>query len=210
MSGNIHAFARRGDLTLLRQQVEEFAADINQPDVHKMTALHYSAKRGHLDVVKFLIERRADLELRNGTGQTPLLSAAQSGQTLVVDQLIMSKADPVRFLCTLYRVMSPAKGVHMMCGFAVLLSLEPCAGCGGRSWYSCPAQVLTKSEVPIYLMPNMLSTLMYVSTIVYTLSCEHTHTHTRTCTHKHTQTHKHTHTHTHTHTHAHVRGIQTS
>ena len=66
--GNIHAFARRGDLPALRQQVEEYAADINQADVHFMTSLHYGAKRGHNNIVKYLIERRADLEMRNGTG----------------------------------------------------------------------------------------------------------------------------------------------
>jgi len=92
--GNIHAFARRGNLPGLRQQVEEFAADVNEPDVHKMTPLHYGAKRGHLPVVQYLIQRRADPELRNGTGQTPLLAAAQNGQAEVVDALIASGADP--------------------------------------------------------------------------------------------------------------------
>lgn len=66
--GNIHAFARRGDLRSMRQQVEEFAADINEADVHKMTSLHYASKRGHTSLVTYLIERKADLELRNGTG----------------------------------------------------------------------------------------------------------------------------------------------
>jgi len=91
---NIHAFARRGDLRALKMQVEDFAADVNQPDVHKMTALHYSAKRGHLAVVKYLVERNAALEVPNGTGQSPLAAAAQSGQAEVVDHLILSNANP--------------------------------------------------------------------------------------------------------------------
>jgi len=66
--GNIHAFARRGDLRAMIQQVEDFAADIDQADVHKMTSLHYASKRGHVDVVKYLLSRKAALELRNGTG----------------------------------------------------------------------------------------------------------------------------------------------
>ena len=74
--------------------MEDFAADVNQPDVHKMTALHYSAKRGHLAVVKYLVERNAALEVRNGTGQSPLAAAAQSGQAEVVDHLILSNANP--------------------------------------------------------------------------------------------------------------------
>ena len=49
---------------------------------------------GHLPVVQYLIQRRADPELRNGTGQTPLLAAAQNGQAEVVDALIASGADP--------------------------------------------------------------------------------------------------------------------
>ena len=69
MSGaNIHAFARRGNLRAMIQQVEDFAADIDQADVHNMTSLHYCSKRGHVDVVKYLLSRKADLELRNGTG----------------------------------------------------------------------------------------------------------------------------------------------
>ena len=92
--GNVHAFARRGDLKGLQQQVEEYAADVNQADVHKMTPLHYGAKRGNLNVVQYLVLRNADKEMRNGTGQTALLAAAQSGQSEVVDYLISSGADP--------------------------------------------------------------------------------------------------------------------
>jgi ankyrin repeat protein len=92
--GNIYAFARRGDLRSLRQNVEEFAGDVNEPDVHKMAPLHYGARRGHLAVVQYLLQRRADPELRNGTGQTPLLAAAQNGQADVVDCLIAGRADP--------------------------------------------------------------------------------------------------------------------
>jgi ankyrin repeat protein len=92
--GNVHAFARRGDLAGLQQQVEDYAADVNEPDVHRMTPLHYGAKRGNLDVVRYLVQKKADKEARNGTGQTALLAAAQTGQADVADFLIASGADP--------------------------------------------------------------------------------------------------------------------
>lgn len=90
----MHAFARRGDLRGLQEQVEDFSADVNQADVHKMTPLHYGAKRGNLNVVAYLVQKNADKEMRNGTGQTALLAAAQNGQSEVVDFLISSGADP--------------------------------------------------------------------------------------------------------------------
>ena len=67
--GNIHAFARRGVLRELTQLVELYAADVNEADVHKMTPLHYAAKRGFTDIIKYLIERGAEIEKRNGTGR---------------------------------------------------------------------------------------------------------------------------------------------
>ena len=39
-------------------------------------------------------QQRADLEMRNGTGQTPLMSAAHRGRSEVIDLLLLNSADP--------------------------------------------------------------------------------------------------------------------
>ncbi len=56
-------------------------------------ALLFAAYRGHLDIVRLLVERGADLNAANGSGQTALMIAASLGHTAVVDYLLKRKAD---------------------------------------------------------------------------------------------------------------------
>jgi len=51
------------------------------------TALHESAKFGHLEMVKLLIRNRAKI-CANNSGETPLLAAATKGHLSVFDYLI--------------------------------------------------------------------------------------------------------------------------
>jgi hypothetical protein len=52
------------------------------------TALHQAARQGHLGIVKFLVERGAQLSAVNEQGQTPLHLAAQNGQLVIVEWII--------------------------------------------------------------------------------------------------------------------------
>jgi len=49
---------------------------------------------GHLDVVKFLLERGVDPNVRNNPGDTPLHYAAERGHLDVVKFLLERGADP--------------------------------------------------------------------------------------------------------------------
>jgi len=51
-------------------------------------ALIDAAESGRLELVKLLVEHGADLEFRNGSGQTPLIVASLQGQTDVVAYLL--------------------------------------------------------------------------------------------------------------------------
>ncbi|QQR48860.1 ankyrin repeat domain-containing protein [bacterium] len=51
-----------------------------------MTALHFAARGGYLECVKYLVyEARANVEAKNGEGKTPKDLAAENGRQSVVD-----------------------------------------------------------------------------------------------------------------------------
>jgi E3 ubiquitin-protein ligase XBAT32/33 len=55
--------------------------------------LHYSAARGHHEIVSLLIESGVDMNLRNYRGQTALMQACLRGHWKVVQTLILFKAN---------------------------------------------------------------------------------------------------------------------
>ena len=65
----IHVFAVQGDVDGVARCLE-FGADINAPGEHGFTALHEAATQGHLNVVKFLLERGANPRALNAWGET--------------------------------------------------------------------------------------------------------------------------------------------
>ena len=77
-----------------RMLIEEFSDNINAYDFQKMTALHLAAKRGHAHVVEYLLNHKANLDVRNAIGQTPLHVAAQAGCLEAAAVLLRSGADP--------------------------------------------------------------------------------------------------------------------
>lgn len=90
----MHASARRGDLEGVKTMVVDFQEDVNSVDMHGMTALHYSSKRGHTQIVEYLLSSRASVETRNAISQTPLFTASQAGKLEAAEILLANKADP--------------------------------------------------------------------------------------------------------------------
>ncbi|AKT43314.1 ankyrin repeat domain-containing protein [Chondromyces crocatus] len=56
--------------------------------------LHLSAEAGHLDVVRFALDRGLSAHDRNGSGRTPLFAAATAGHVDIVRELLARGADP--------------------------------------------------------------------------------------------------------------------
>ncbi|MDT8369633.1 MAG: ankyrin repeat domain-containing protein, partial [Longimicrobiales bacterium] len=86
--------AREGALaevrTLLRQ-----GADVNAAHGDGMTALHWAAYRGDLEMVDVLVYAGANLEATTRVaGYTPLLVAARSGHSAAAVRLLDAGADP--------------------------------------------------------------------------------------------------------------------
>ena len=79
---------------------------MNHVDSNGLTALHWAALNGHLEVVKLLVESGADVDHVSEKGWTALHCAAYNGHLEVVKLLVESGADVHqeakivdRFLC---------------------------------------------------------------------------------------------------------------
>jgi ankyrin repeat protein len=68
--------------------------DVNIRGVGGYTAMHAAAENGHLEVIRFLADRGADLSPRVGSGETPLDFAKLAGQTEAVELLRALGAKP--------------------------------------------------------------------------------------------------------------------
>ena len=63
-------------------------ADVNCRDHHLgQSALHFAAERGHLDCVKYLMEKNADVSITNHSMKTALDKAILKNQLMVVHLL---------------------------------------------------------------------------------------------------------------------------
>jgi len=67
-------------------------ADVNKPG---WTALHYASTRGHLDIIRLLLDNHAYIDAESPNGTTPLMMAAFYGTPSAVKLLLESGADPL-------------------------------------------------------------------------------------------------------------------
>ena len=76
-----------------------------------------AAQEGHVDIVKFLIQRGANVHATTNTGDTALTFACASGHTLIADILLQCGADLVGtsiVLVTTYTLVSISwVGIHL-------------------------------------------------------------------------------------------------
>ena len=86
--------ARKGDLKKVQQLVDS-GADINQLDKTGFTALHWAAMANKKEVAEFLIQKGADINIRESKYQLSPLDIAQSrGFKDMVDFLLKNGAKP--------------------------------------------------------------------------------------------------------------------
>lgn len=92
-ANNLVLAARQGDLERVKLELAN-GTDVNLVDrASRRAALHWAARENRLEVVEALLAAKANLEVRDGAGKTPLTVAAESGRTDVVKKLLAAKAD---------------------------------------------------------------------------------------------------------------------
>ena len=81
-------YGNKARLEKLRPQV-----NVNAKNYSGWTALHLSADKGHLAVVKWLVAQGADMEAQDKNGRTALHKSAYRGHLAVVKWLVAQRAD---------------------------------------------------------------------------------------------------------------------
>ena len=90
----IHIAAYRGNSGVVRLLCEEYGVDVNcTSETLGETPRKWNGQRGHMDVVRVLVDNKADVNIKRTNGVTPLYIAAENGHTEVVKLLLGNKAD---------------------------------------------------------------------------------------------------------------------
>ncbi|HUU38846.1 MAG TPA: ankyrin repeat domain-containing protein [Candidatus Desulfaltia sp.] len=92
-AAEIHQAAEAGDLAKVKALVEKDPALIKAKDENGRTPLHFAAQGEHLDVLRYLVDKGADLNVLDDNGIAPLLTLAARGQTEAAHLLIDKGAD---------------------------------------------------------------------------------------------------------------------
>jgi ankyrin repeat protein len=70
--------------------------DVNAYDEHGYTPVHYASRRGNLKVLKYLVSKNGDINLKTRTdgADTAILLSIDSGDVNVTHYLVSRGADP--------------------------------------------------------------------------------------------------------------------
>ncbi|KAH7340458.1 ankyrin repeat-containing domain protein [Rhizoctonia solani] len=81
---SVHGYAVSGNLDKLRELLAKEPELVNSRDEFEYTPLHLATDRGHLDVVRLLLDKGADVSLKDQDGDTGLeIATAAKHQTIV-------------------------------------------------------------------------------------------------------------------------------
>jgi ankyrin repeat protein len=89
MKHRIYSAASSGNLKALSRLIEK-GGDVNSCSIKNSncTALHVASYCGYEDIVNYLLENGADVNLGNDLGYTPLMASSRQGYIKIVDLLI--------------------------------------------------------------------------------------------------------------------------
>src|ERR1043166_3257174 len=100
VAGEIHDACSLGNLDKVKSILASRPELVNSTDSYGRRPLHYAAQRGHTDIVKLLIDYKADVNAkvteRSAAGVvnwTPLHLAAERGRVAVAELLLEKGAD---------------------------------------------------------------------------------------------------------------------
>ena len=87
LAADIFEATRDGDLATVQSIVSQDANAVLQKNERSWTALHWAASSGHLNVARFLVEKKADINAMTDNGLTPLDWSELEGRSNVSDYL---------------------------------------------------------------------------------------------------------------------------
>ncbi|EDX11326.1 GD12144 [Drosophila simulans] len=93
----LHYAARNGNEPICKLLLDEGKADVNAVTKAGATALHRAAMMGHLEIVKLLVEHKANLLLQDECGQTALHRAVMRGH-LEVCRILLAKEPTLKLV----------------------------------------------------------------------------------------------------------------
>lgn len=84
---------KSGDLGLVKSLVEKRLVDVNFSLDQGRSALHVAAVKGHVEIAKYLLKKKANINAQDASGTTPLMWAVFKRQLKMVEFLAKKKAD---------------------------------------------------------------------------------------------------------------------
>ncbi len=84
--------AAKGDLGSVKSYIKK-GENVNQKNRARWTALAYAVKFNYMNVVEYLVEHGADVDLTVNTGETPLQVALKNGSFDIAKYLVSKGAD---------------------------------------------------------------------------------------------------------------------
>ncbi|CAF0802139.1 unnamed protein product [Rotaria sordida] len=76
--------AEDGDLANIKKLCNLATIDLNKENKHGETALHFACGAGHIDIVKLLADRKANLTVVDGSGNNAIYWAARQGHVPII------------------------------------------------------------------------------------------------------------------------------
>ncbi|KAI3855614.1 hypothetical protein MKX03_013999 [Papaver bracteatum] len=90
--GCLHFAADGGSLNICKYLLETLKFDVDSKDGKGYTPLFHAMSKGHLDTVRYLLEKGANVDASDGTNETPLQYAAREGDTKLMAFLLSKGA----------------------------------------------------------------------------------------------------------------------
>ena len=85
--------AAKGDLESVRECIEVDKAPVDKLNQNGYAALHIAALGDHVEVIDYLLQKQANINLKSSPGETALFIAAKNGKLAAVQKLVENGAE---------------------------------------------------------------------------------------------------------------------
>ena len=79
---------KQGDIQLIIRSLLQCGSDLNTLNIYSASILHYASQMGDVNLVWYLLKHKADVNLQNAEGQTPLELSSTNNHFRVSELLV--------------------------------------------------------------------------------------------------------------------------